>query len=287
MAAISLPSLKGKTVVVTGANTGIGRIAAEKFAGAGARVVLACRTLDRTQPVIDGIRQANPGVQVDFVVLNLNSLQGVRTCADQILALNIPIDILLNNAGLAGQRGITEDGFELAFGVNHLGHFLLTQLLLDRVLQAPASRIVNVASRAHYQTKGIDFQAVRKSTPSATGLDEYAVSKLANVLHAAELARRIAHTSTTVASLHPGVVATDVWRSLPSPLAWIAKKFMISPEEGANTTLYCATAPEVASKSGSYWDNCAEKKPSRAARDQALATELWQQSEAWTKPFAG
>jgi retinol dehydrogenase 12 len=287
MPAVSLPSLKGKTVVVTGANTGIGRIAAEKFAGAGARVVLACRTLDRTQPVIDGIRQANPGAQVEFIALNLNSLQGVRTCADEILALNVPIDILVNNAGLAGQRGITDDGFELAFGVNHLGHFLLTQLLLDRVLQAPASRIVNVASRAHFQTKGIDFQAVRQSTPSATGIDEYAVSKLANVLHAAELARRIAHTSTTVASLHPGVVATDVWRSLPSPLAWIAKKFMISPEEGANTTLYCATAPEVAANSGAYWDNCAQKRPSHAARDQALATELWQQSEAWTKAFAG
>ena len=285
MSSVSLPSLKGKTVVVTGANTGIGRIAAEKFAGAGARVVLACRTLERTQPVIDGIRQANPGAQVDFVGLNLNSLQSVRASAKEIFALGVPIDILVNNAGLAGQRGITDDGFELAFGVNHVGHFLFTRLLLDRVLAAPASRIVNVASRAHYNTQGIDFQAVRKSTASVTGLNEYAVSKLANVLHASELARRIAHTSTTVTSLHPGVVATDVWRSIPAPLAWIAKKFMISPDEGANTTLYCATAPEVAGKSGTYWDNCAEKKPSRAARDQALAAELWKQSEIWTQPF--
>lgn len=285
MSAVSLPSLKEKTVVITGANTGIGRIAAEKFAGAGARVVLACRTLERTQPVMDGIRRANPGAQVDFVALNLTSLQSVRTCAREILALGVPIDMLVNNAGLAGQRGITDDGFELAFGVNHVGHFLLTRLLLDRVLAAPASRIVNVASSAHYNTKGIDFQAVRKSTPSAMGLNEYAVSKLANVLHASELARRIAPTSTTVVSLHPGVVATEVWRSLPAPLAWVAKKFMISPDAGANTTLYCATAPEIVSRSGSYWDNCAEKKPSRAARDQALAAELWRQSEVWTQPF--
>jgi NAD(P)-dependent dehydrogenase (short-subunit alcohol dehydrogenase family) len=155
--------------------------------------------------------------------------------------------VLINNAGLGGTRGQTVEGFELTFGTNHLGHFLLTERLRPRLLQAPAARIINVASMAHYQAKhGIDFDAVRK--PTGLGVSEYAVSKLANVLHASELARRLQGTTVLACSLHPGVVATNIWqRSMGRPLAAVVKLFMMSSDDGARTTVFCATTPTLAS----------------------------------------
>ena len=141
---------------------------------------------------------------------------------------------------------------------------------------------MNVASRAHHRARSIDWEALRRPATSTGGLDEYSVSKLANVLFTKELARRLAGSGVTAYSLHPGVVATDIWRELPWGLRHLAKLFMISPEEGARTTIHCATAPEATLQSGAYYDSCKPVRPSRAADDPALAAELWRRSLEWT-----
>jgi NAD(P)-dependent dehydrogenase (short-subunit alcohol dehydrogenase family) len=271
--------LTGRHVVVTGANVGIGRATAEALAARGASLVLACRSEDKTRPVLDALRAG--GADVRFEALDLGDLASVKACAARIDALGKPIDVLLNNAGLAGQRGITRDGFELHFGTNHVGTYLFTVLLAPKVVAA-RGRIVTVASQAHYEAPGIDFDAVRRSTPSITGLPEYAVSKLANVLFTTELARRLGPKGVHAYALHPGVVATEAWRRVPWPLRPIIKAFMITPEEGAKTSLYCATSPDVADQNGLYYDKSKPKTPSAVAQDAALAARLWEKSVEYT-----
>ena len=276
-------TLAGRVALITGANTGIGLVTARELAARGAHVFIACRSLKRAQRAIDEIREAAENPKVTFLELDLADLDSVRACAAVFLAHDLPLHLLINNAGLAGAKGLTKSGFELAFGTNHLGPFLLTQLLLDRIKLSAPARIVTVASRAHIRVSGIDFDAVTKPTISKAGLPEYGVSKLANVLFSAELARRLAGTGVTTYSLHPGVVASDVWRELPQPFRALAKLFMISVEEGAATTLYCATSPDVSNETGLYYDKCRVKEPSKVGQDIALAAELWQRSEAWVR----
>jgi NAD(P)-dependent dehydrogenase (short-subunit alcohol dehydrogenase family) len=195
--------------------------------------------------------------------------------------LDLPLHLLVNNAGIGVQRGLTPSGFELAFGTNHLGPFLLTALLIERMVRSSPGRVVIVSSKGHYNSKGIDFEAVRKTTKSQSGADEYYASKLANVLFSRELSRRLEGTGVRTYALHPGVVATEVWRRFPTPITWFAKLFMISIEEGAKPTVYCATSPEVAQQSGLYYDGCELKEASELARDEALARKLWETSEKW------
>lgn len=273
--------LAGRVALITGANTGIGKVTATALAQQGAQVFIACRPGPRSEAALASIRAAAPAATVDMLPLDLGDLASVRACAQAFLARQLPLHLLINNAGVAGAKGLTASGFELGFGTNHIGHFLLTQLLLPCLKASAPARIVTVASRMHYRVDGIDFDAVRQPTRSATGLPEYGVGKLANVLFTAELGRRLAGTGVTTYALHPGVVATEVWRSVPWPLQGLIKLFMITPEEGARTTLYCATAPEVAGDTGLYYDKCRPKTPSRAARDAALAQELWRRSEVW------
>lgn len=277
----TLPNLAGKVSLVTGANTGIGRVTALELARAGAHVILACRSADKAAPVVSEIRREIGADRVESISLDLGSLTSVRACAAEVLRSGRPLHLLINNAGLAGQRGLTADGFELAFGVNHLGHFLLTQLLLERITASAPARIVNVSSHSHYGAKAIPWDRLRERTPSFTALSEYAVSKLANVLHAAELGRRLEGSRVTTYALHPGVIASDIWKRIPPPLRSAAKLFMKSTEEGARTTLHCATAPALEAETGQYYADSAPKKPSGPARDAALAAELWTRSERW------
>ena len=274
-----------KTFIVTGANTGIGLVTAQDLARRGARVLLACRSADKTMPIVEEIRRSTGNQNVEYVALDLGDLSSVRACAQALLDRDLPIHGLINNAGLAGKRGLTNDGFELTFGTNHLGPYLLTRMLLPRLIATAPSRIVNVASKAHYDAKhGIDFTKQRQSTAAITGLPEYAMSKLANVLFAKELTRRLTaagHGNVTTYSLHPGVIASDVWRQVPAPVRWLMKRFMISVEEGAQTTLYCATEPSLANASGRYYDTSKEKEPSSFANDAQLAKELWIKSAEW------
>lgn len=272
--------MEGKTVLVTGANGGIGRATAVDLVRSGGRVHVACRSPQRAAGVI-AEAEALPGPgSVSLLPLDLAELSSVRACARQFLDSGEPLHVLVNNAGVAGQRGQTADGFELAFGVNHLGHFLLTTLLLDRLVDSGPARVVTVSSVGHRQARGVDFDAVRRPTRSFTGLPEYGVSKLCNVLFTQELARRQAGTGVTTYALHPGAIASDIWRRVPWPIEPVMKRFMRTPEEGAATSLYCATAPELAAVSGRYYDHCKEKQPSLVATPE-LGAELWARSEEW------
>ncbi len=278
-----MADLDGKTFLVTGANTGIGRATAEGLAGRGATAVLACRSREKTQPVIDAINARSNGTSTgsaEFLALDLGDLAAVRACAEQFLLGDGPLHGLINNAGLAGKRGRTGSGFEIAFGTNHVGPFLLTSLLLDRLKASAPARIVTVASDAHFSADGIDYEAVRRPTKSRTGLPEYAVSKLANVLHAQELGRRLEGTGVTTYSLHPGVIASDIWRQVPWPIRPLMKLRMRSTQDGAQTSLYCATAGELAGESGYYYENSLRKEAGAAATAENAA-ELWERSEAW------
>jgi len=279
MAVVSA-DLAGRTFMVTGGNTGIGRATAAGLARRGGRVYLACRSPDKGRAAVVDIVAATGNDAVAFLPLDLASLASVRQCAERFLALGEPLHVLINNAGVAGRRGITTDGFELTFGVNHLGHFALTAALLDRLAASAPARVVTVASDAHYQAPGVDFAAVRRPTASLTGMPEYAVSKLCNVLFSAELARRTAGRGITAYALHPGVVASDIWRRVPWPVRPLIKLRMLSPERGATTSLYCAASGSVAAASGRYYEDSHEREPSNSATAD-LARALWEHSQAW------
>jgi dehydrogenase/reductase SDR family protein 13 len=275
-------TLSDKTFVVTGANTGLGRATVEALAARGAgRIVVASRSRDKTQPVIDGLKARSPSTDVQFVPVDLGDLASVRRAAEEILAKDWTIDALVNNAGIAGLQGLTKDGFELTFGTNHLGPFLLTEKLLPLITRAPQGRIVNVSSQGHYRAKKIDWDALRKPTATVTALAEYGVSKLCNVLHAKELARRLAGTKVTTYSLHPGGVATDIWQRRLGGFAILLRPFLITNEEGARTQLRCATDPALAGESGLYYTKSQPKEPNALAHDVALQDELRRRSAAW------
>lgn len=275
--------LVSKTALVTGATSGVGLVTAQVLAARGAHVVLAVRSPSKAQPIVEQIQR--DGGSCAVIAMDTSDLASVRAGADAFLESAKSLDILVNNAGMAGQRGLSKDGFELTFATNHLGHFLLTERLLPVLKQAPQGRIVNVASEAHYNPKAIDWAALQKPTQSAAGFAEYGVSKLCNVLHAKELVERLKDSKVTTYSLHPGVVATDVWRSVPSPLAWLIKKFMLTVEDGARTQIRCATAAELADETGLYYDKEKPREPSRLAKDAALARELRDRSFGWVEAF--
>ena len=273
--------LSGRTFLITGANTGIGLATATGLARRGGKVFVACRSAGKGRAAVAGIRAETGNDAVVFLPLDLSGLASVRACADEFLARGEPLHVLINNAGVGGARGLTEDGFELTFGINHLGHFALTTALLDCLAASAPARVVTVSSDAHYQAPGIDFAAVRRRTASRTGLREYAVSKLGNVLFSQELARLAAGRGITAYALHPGVVASDIWRRVPWPVRPLMKLRMLSTEQGAATLLYCATAPELAGESGRFYADCRERAASAVATPE-LARALWEHSEAWT-----
>lgn len=273
-----MAELDGTFSLVTGPTSGIGRVTAEMLARRGAKVWLASRDLSKAELVRRGI--ALRGGRAEIVALDLSDLESVRRCAEVVMQRAEPLQLLINSAGLAGRKGLTRQGFELTFGVNHLGHFLLTQLLLPKLLAQP-SRVVNVSSKAHYDATGIDFAELRRPGRGLGALHAYAVSKLANVLHAKGLAERYTARGLHSYALHPGVIKSDVWRQMPQPLRYFFTRRMLSNEDGALTTLYCATSPNVANDSGLYYDECREKTPSGPALDRTLCAELWRRSETF------
>jgi NAD(P)-dependent dehydrogenase (short-subunit alcohol dehydrogenase family) len=273
--------LAGRVALITGANAGIGRVTARELARLGAEVYIAGRSRARTEPVLQEIQRAQGVSKAQFLPLDLSDLQSVRACAQAFLARDRPLHLLINNAGLAAARGLTPSGFEMSFGVNHMGHFLLTQLLLGRLLESVPARIVTVASRAHRHAKGIDWDHVRQPTASLTGVKEYAESKLANILFSAELGRQLRGSGVSTYALHPGVIDTEIWRALPSPLRALNRmRGLLSAEEGAKTTLYCAVSAPV-EETGLYYADCRVAMPTPIGQSSALARELWRRSEGW------
>ena len=271
----------GRTFLVTGGNSGIGRATAVALARAGGRVFIACRSASAGEAAVGFIKAASGAADVWLLPLDLASLDSVRSCAAAFGSRDEALHVLVNNAGVGGQRGLTADGFEPHFGVNHLGHFALTCLLLERLkASGPGARIVTVSSEAHYGAPGIDFGALRRRG-SFTGQREYAVSKLCNVLFTQELGRRLSGTGVTSYALHPGVVASNIWRRVPRPARGLIKRRMLTVEQGAVTSVYCATSGAVASESGLYYDKCAVRQPSRVATPE-LGELLWKYSTEWT-----
>lgn len=277
-------TLDGKVFVVTGANTGLGRVAAHAFAAEGAQVWLACRSEEKTVPVVAAIRDATGNANVEFVPLDLADLESVHACADRLLARGLPIHCLVNNGGVAGIRGMTKSGFEMHFGINHIGHFVLTLRLLDRIKASAPARVVTVSSRSHYEVmRRPDWERYRSTTRSPLGLREYAASKLANALFMRELGKRLAGTGVTTYSVDPGTVGTDIWgRRIWKPVAAFISWFMTSVEDGARTTIYCATSDAVAHETGQYYKDCKLKRTNKLAVDDDLAAELWRRSAEWT-----
>ncbi len=275
--------MDGIVAVVTGSNTGIGRTTATELARRGATVVLACRSEEKTKPVIEDISASTGNDRLEFLPLDLGDFDSVRQAATTLLASDRPVHLLVNNAGVAGLRGLTKSGFEMTFGVNHVGHFLFTTLLLERIVASAPARIVNVSSGNHFQATGIDFEAVRRPTRTFIGLKEYNVSKLANVLFTRSLAERLDPAKVSAFSANPGPVATDVWRRMPKPVYALYRRMarLKDPEQGARPTLTAATDPGIAGTTGTYFDeDCRPKEVSGYATAE-LAAELWSRSEAW------
>ncbi|XP_036943197.1 dehydrogenase/reductase SDR family member 13a.3 [Acanthopagrus latus] len=286
----SAVKLKGKTAIVTGSNTGIGKATALDLAKRGARVILACRNKEKAEAAVFDIRRESGNNQVMFMLLDLGSFKSVRSFAENFLKSEPRLDILINNAGIMGP-GHTDDGFVMAFGVNHLGHFLLTNLLLERLQQCGPSRVVTVAALLHrFGSTDLPPLASRNKLVSGRStwhnFRAYCSSKLCNVLFARELANRLEGTNVTSYSLHPGVVYTELCRSM-SPwqqllMTPFAKLFFLAPEGGSQTTLYCALQEGIEPLSGRYFSNCALQQLGAIGRDDALAKKLWELSERLT-----
>ena len=278
-------SMRGKTCVITGANTGIGKAAATVLAALGAHIVMVCRNRERGEAARVEIERAaqkgGAGGGAELRIADLSVQAEVRTVAQSILDAHPRVDVLINNAGVAlKQREVTVDGIERTFAVNYLAYFMLSNLLLPSLLGAAPSRIINVASAAHEGGK-LDFGNLQGER-SYRNVPMYAASKLEDVMFTYALARRLDGKGITVNSLHPGVVATEIWRQVPI-LNMLSSWFMLSPEKGARTTVYLAASAEVAGVTGKYFAKCEPAKTTPLSHDEALQEKLWNVSVDLTK----
>ena len=271
--------MQGRTVLVTGANTGLGLETAAALAMKGSRVVLTARDPAKGKSAVEEIRRRHPDAAVAAMELDLACLADVRSFAADFLERFPQLHVLVNNAGVwLGRRSTTVDGFETAFQVNHLGPFLLTNLLLDRLKGSAPARVVNVASEAHRASR-LDFDDLQ-SERGYRGMRAYFRTKLCNILFTRELARRLLGTGVTANSLHPGTVRTRLTRDgdthgLLAIGASISAPFLRSPAKGAETTVYLSSSPDVQDHTGEYWVKRHQRRPSRAALDDDAARRLW------------
>ncbi|HET8698874.1 MAG TPA: SDR family oxidoreductase [Gammaproteobacteria bacterium] len=272
--------LDGRRCVVTGATHGIGRATAEALAARGAAVVVHGRDAAAVAAVCGAIAQSTGNRAITGAVADFGSLADVRRLAGELAADRI--DVLVNNVGtMTNKRKTTADGFERQFGVNHLAPFLLTHLLMDTLRRSAPARIVNVASEAHRRAR-IDFEDLQCERTAYQGLRVYGMTKLANMLFTLELAHRLAGTGVTANCLHPGVVATHIANDLGVGgviFRLIGRLLLLSPKDGAATSVYLAASPEVSGVTGKYFDRCRERAPAPAALDAAAAARLWDVSE--------
>jgi NAD(P)-dependent dehydrogenase (short-subunit alcohol dehydrogenase family) len=275
------PDLHGRVVLITGATSGIGRATAVALARMGATLGLVARDRARADATVAEIAAATGNRDVAVFLADLGSQADIHRVAGELLARYPRIDVLVNNAGVVNlQRRTTVDGLEETFAVNHLGYFLLTLLLLDRLKASAPARIVNVASHAHKVVRGINWDDLGHERSYAWAR-VYGHSKLANVLFTRELARRLEGSGVTVNAVHPGAVATRLGHQNAWWSALIAKTlgiFFRTPERGAETSIRLASSPELAGVTGRYFANGREARPSAAAQDPAAARRLWDAS---------
>jgi retinol dehydrogenase-12 len=276
---MSLPEklMTGKTVLVTGATGGIGLETARALARMGAEVAVGARDAARGQVVVDDLLRE--GHRAQLLTIDLGSFDSVRRAAGDFAARHPRLDVLVNNAGVGlKERRLGIDGHELTWTTNFLGAFLLTRLLLPVLKNAPEPRVVNVSSEGHRMGR-IDWDNLELERGYG-GFKAYANSKLALVLFTRELARR--EPRIAVNALHPGAIATGIWRGMPAIVRWILGLVLSSPEKGARPVVRLATAPELAGVTGRYFDRGREAAPSRAARNDADAARLWEAAEKAT-----
>ena len=277
--------LDNKTIIVTGANTGIGKEAAAEFARRGGRVILACRSESKGEAAAEDIRRTCNNENVVFKKLDLASFKSIREFAQDINENEKSLDILVNNAGLVVSRTLTEDGLEMIMGVNHFGHFLLTNLLLDKIKQTPKARIVVVASHGYSLVRHINFDDIQNEKDFSS-INVYCQSKLANVYFTRSLAKRLESHGVIVNTLHPGAVRTDIWRNMYTVVKVITYPFFLllfkSCKQGAQTTIHLAISEEVEGITGQYFENCRQVPLKPHALDDEVAERLWKVSEEIT-----
>lgn len=277
--------LNGRHIVITGPTAGIGRSSALSLASDGARLTLLCRNREKGEALAAEIATGGC-TEPDIILMDMASLDSVRAAADECLALDQPVDILLNNAGVVNtDRRTTVDGFEETLAVNHFAPFLLTGLLLPNMLENPGARIVNVASDAHTFVKRMGFEDMQAENGYKT-FREYGRSKGANILFTRALAHRLEEYDITANCLHPGAVATSLGSQNGGVLAKILpallKPFFRSPDKGAETSLYLCRSDDVSEISGAYFANCKQAKTKPWVRDDATARKLWSYTEEAT-----
>lgn len=272
--------MAGKNVIITGANIGIGYETAIELAKRGARVILACRDSKKGETAVDQIKTLTKSDTIELELLDLGSLASIRDFAGRINGKLDKLDVLVNNAGMcaAEKRETTSDGFERTFGVNHLGPFLLTNLLLDLLKKSAPSRVVNLASEAHRMAK-LDFDNLQLEKDYGE-FKAYGSSKLANVLFSAELNRRLQGTNVSTVSLHPGIVKSQLFRDnkgiIGAMIGGFYSLFAKSTNRGAKSSVHCATHDEIPSKSGLYYgDNAKVIQPTNDAKNMETARRLW------------
>jgi len=272
--------MRGKVVVITGATSGIGRIAAEALAAQGARIILVARDPRRAERTLQRLREVAPQSAHRAHIADLSSLGDTKHVGEAIAAQEPRIDVLINNAGnIFARRALTADGLERTFALNHMSYFVLTHGLRDRLLAASPARIVNTASGAH-RGNSLDFDDLQMER-NYRAYTAYGRSKLANILFTRELARRLAGTGVTANCLHPGFVATGLGQRDGGFFGIMVRLSMVfagKPERGAKTIVHLAASPEAAAATGGYFADCREVHPSRAAQDDAAARRLWEES---------
>ena len=280
----NIPDMSGKVCLVTGATGGIGRVTAETLARAGARIVLVGRNPQKTADAAREIQQNSGSAQVEYLLGDLSVQADVRRIAGEFRVRSSRLDVLINNAGaFFWQRAVSRDGIEMTFALNHLGYFLLTHQLLDLLVASAPARIVNVSSAAHYSAR-LNFAELQNER-GYSGWKAYAQSKLANVYFTYELACRLSGSGVTANVLHPGFVATNFGRSnggILNPLVRLFQLAAISPEQGARTTIYLASSPEVEGVTGKYFDQSRPVRSSAVSYAEEPARRLWEVSLAMT-----
>jgi NAD(P)-dependent dehydrogenase (short-subunit alcohol dehydrogenase family) len=281
--------MQGKTVLITGGNSGIGLMTAVGLARMGAQVIITARTVAKGDTAVEEIRRRSGSDDVSHVQLDLASLASIRACSETVLSMVPRLSVLINNAGVIMlRRRRTEDGFETTFGVNHLGHFAFTNHLLDRLRSSAPSRIVVVSSAAHRGARrGLDFADLNSEHGRYRAFRTYSRSKLANILFTRELARRLDGSGVTANAVHPGAVSTRLARDGDAGVLGhlgmlVARPFLLSPEQGAATSIYVASAPELECVTGAYFEKSAPVTSSKSALDMAAAAQLWSASSALT-----
>jgi NAD(P)-dependent dehydrogenase (short-subunit alcohol dehydrogenase family) len=280
--------MAGKTVLITGANQGIGKATAAALGKRGAKLVLVCRSAEKGRSAVSDLEKEGAR-GTDLLVGDMGSQADVRRVAGEFLAKYPRLDVLLNNAGvLVTSRRTTVDGLEETFAINHLGYFLLTNLLLDVLKGTPSARVVSVSSEAH-RGANMRWDDLQFAKGSYSAIGAYGQSKLANILFTRELARRLAGTGVTANCLHPGVIASGFGRTYgggAKVLFTLLSPFLATPEKGARTSVYLASSPDVAGVTGKYFDACKERQPNAAAQEAGAPERLWAISEEMTSASA-